>query len=86
MFPKNDSIDPTWVTEEIPQFESLLHLIDLSWTRLSAGEHLTCSHRCGRNVADKEVSEGGLHKTIDDLHVDHNNYKRDQQRLKFIKN
>ena len=85
IFPKEDKLDPKWIFDKIPQFHSLLHIIYLSWTRLSEEELNTWNQMCGRNVADKEVSNEGIFKTTYDLRVDRNNFKREQQKINLLR-
>ena len=84
LFPKQDLVDPKWVVTQIPPLESLLHLMNLSWDRLSEGEMTIWDEMCQRRVRDKEVSNEGLYKTSYDLRKDRGNFKREQQKIKFI--
>ena len=84
IFPQQDLVDPKWVVDQIAPFDSLLHLMNLSWDRLSQGEMATWDAMCQRHVSDKEISNEGLFKTNYDLCVDRHNYKREQQKIQFI--
>ena len=86
IFPQHDTLDPKWVFDKIPPFQSLLHLIDLTWDRLSEEEMTTWNSMCQRNVSDKEISNEGLFKTGYDLRVDRNNYKRNSRKLTLLIN
>ena len=83
IFPQQDTVDPKWVVDQIAPLESLLHLMNLSWDRLSQDEMTTWDSMCQRHVSDKEISNEGLFKTSYDLRVDRNNYKR-SNKIKFI--
>ena len=84
VFPKQDLVDPKWVVTQIPPFESLQHLLNLSWDRLSEGEMLIWDEMCQRRVRDKEVSNEGLYKTSYDLRKDRGDFKRERQKIKYI--
>ena len=84
VFPQQDLEDPKLVVNHIPPLESLLHLMNLSWDRLSEGEMTIWDEMCQRRVRDKEVSNEGLYKTSYDLCIDRGNFKREQQKIKFI--
>ena len=45
VFPQQDLIDPKWVVDHLTPLESLLHLMNISWDRLSEGDCL------GRDVS-----------------------------------
>ena len=84
IFPQHDTLDPKWVVDKISPFKSLLHLINLTWDRLSHEEMTTWNSMCQRHVSDKEISNEGLFKTGYDLRMDRSNYKREQQKIEFI--
>ena len=53
MFPTQDLIDPKWVVDRITPLESLLHLMNISWDRLSEGEMTVWDEMCQRRVKKK---------------------------------
>ena len=64
IFPQHDTLDPKWMVGKISPFQSLLHLINLTWDRLSHEEMTTWNSMCQRYVNDKEISNEGHLKQV----------------------